>query len=89
MQTKAIEEKHTLNLTHWTISFDKQSVSGICIMESDVSSEQVSSQMQNYLFNMSVKTQRKNRERERESNERRPTSPLQYVYGEVHLSSPN
>lgn len=73
------------NLTCWAISFDKQSVSGIWIVESDIASEQIRSQMQNDLFIISENTKEN-----RESNERRPTSPLHVIHsGEVHPSSPN
>lgn len=47
------------NLTCREISFDKQSLSGTCITESDIAWEQIRSQMQNDLFIVSVKTQRK------------------------------
>lgn len=58
------------NLTCWAISFDKQSMSGTCIMESDVASEQIHSQMQNYLFyHVSENTKEQS-----ESNKGRPTA---------------
>lgn len=60
-------EKHLQNVTCWAISFDKLSVSGLSIMESNLALEQIRSQMQNYLFIMSVK----NTKETTESNERR------------------
>lgn len=64
-QAKTIE-KNTCEIEH-AISFDKQSVSGICIMESDVASEQIRSQMQSDLFIVSVKTQRKTKKATRDA----------------------